>query len=292
MNASQPARGPGRDGFVTEIDPSQSGAASLIASTFFGGSGADYGRSIAVDAPGHAYVGGITYSHDYPVSPNAYQSTYSGGGDAFLSEFHLDNSPGGYSTYLGGAGADDIRKLLIDPAGHVALAGYTSSANFPITQGAAQPLLGGTGAANAFLTILDVHTSASQALVYSTYYGGSVAEVASDLKRDAKGKYYLGGYSLSPDLPVSQNALNPVSAKTGLNGFVAVIDPGSPPMNALVYSSYVTGPGSQTVNGVAVDANGAIYVTGSATGDVFPAGLQAHPSGTGNADTFLLIFRP
>jgi hypothetical protein len=284
------ARSAARDIFVAEIAPELSGSASLVASTYFGGSGTDYGRTIAVDAPGHVYVAGLTYSRDFPLSSSATQSAYAGGGDAFLAEFDLSHAQGGYSSYLGGSGTDDAKKIVIDSAGRIALTGYTSSADFAITQNAAQPLLGGTGAVNAFLTLLDTRAPASQAVVYSTYFGGSVAEVASDLKRDATGKYYLGGYSFSPDMPVSQNTLNPIAGTGGLNGFLAVIDPSAPPVNAFIYSSYVTGPGSQTVNGVAV-ANGAIYVTGSATGDIFPSGLQSHTVGH-DADAFVLIFTP
>jgi L-ascorbate metabolism protein UlaG (beta-lactamase superfamily) len=42
-------------------------------------------------------------------------------------------------------------------------------------------------------------------------HGGSGAEVAYDLKRDTAGKYYLGGYTLSRDLPVTIDAPNPGS---------------------------------------------------------------------------------
>jgi len=292
VNAFRPARAALRDLFVSEIDPTLTGTASLVASTYFGGSGSDYGRAIAVDAPGHVFVAGQTYSADYAMSPAPLLGAYAGGGDGFLTEFFLTSASGGYSSYFGGSGIDDIRKIVIDPAGRVALTGYTSSADFPVTQNAEQPLLGGTGAFNAFLTILDTKAAGPAALIYSTYYGGSVAEAANDLKLDASGKYYLGGYSLSPDLPVSQNALNPVSAKTGLNGFIAVINPAAPPVNALTYASYVTGPGSQVVNGLDVDAGGTIYATGYATSDVFPAGYQSHPSGDGNADMFILVFKP
>ena len=73
---------------------------------------------------------------------------------------------------------------------------------------------------------------------------------------------------------------------------MAVIDPSAPPLNALFYASYITGPGSQSVNGVDVDASGAIYVTGSTSGDIFPAGFQSHTTGSGNSDAFVLIFVP
>jgi hypothetical protein len=204
----------------------------------------------------------------------------------------LTHGQGGYSTYLGGAGIDEVRKILIDPAGRIALTGYTNSPDFPITQNAAQPFLGGPGATNAFLTLLDITAQPSQALVYSTYFGGSVAEVALDLRLDAKGSYYLGGYSMSPDMPVSQNALNPVAGQGGLNGFVTVLNPALPPFNALGYSSYITGPGSQAVYGVDVDAAGTIYVTGWTTGNVFPPGYAVPFNGPSNSDAFLLVFTP
>ena len=290
-NAVFTSRAGGRDIFISELDPSKSGAASLVASHYFGGSGTDYGRSIAVDALGRVYVSGITFSRDLPITANPYQAVSSGSGDAFVVEFELTLPLILYSSYLGGSGTDDAKKILIDPAGRIALAGYTSSANFPITQNAFQPFLGAADATNAFLTILDLTVPGSQAVVYSTFFGGSVAEAAYDLRRDASGKYYLGGYSVSPNLPVSQNALNSVSAKDGINGFIAIIDPGAPPLNSLIYSSYVTGPGSQIVYGVDFAVSGNIYATGYATSDIFPAGYQSHTSGPGNSDAFLLGFK-
>ena len=291
-NSIFPNRAGGRDIFVTELDPAQSGSASLVSSGYLGGTGTDYGRGIAVDAAGLVYLTGLTYSHDITITPNAYQLTSTGAGEIFLMKLDLAAPIILYSTYLGGSGIDDARKVIVDPAGRVALAGYTSSANFPVTQNAFQPLLGGPNATNAFLAIVDLTVPPTQALVYSTYFGGSVAEVAYDLRRDANGKYALGGYSYSRNLPVSQNTLNPVPANGGMNGFVAVIDPAAPPLNSLVYSSYVTGRGSQVVNGVDIDASGAIYLTGSATSDIFPAGYQTHYTGPGNADAFIFIFTP
>jgi len=291
-NSIFPNRAGGRDVFVTELDPAKGGAAALVASGYLGGTGTDYGRGIAVDAAGLVYLTGLTYSHDVTITPNAYQLTSTGNGEIFLMKLDLAAPIILYSTYLGGSGIDDARKVIVDPAGRVALAGYTSSANFPVTQNAFQPLIGGPNATNAFLAILDLTVPPPQALVYSTYFGGNIAEVAYDLRRDANGKYAFGGYSFSPNLPVSQNTLNPVSANGGMNGFIAVIDPATPPLNSLVYSSYVTGPGSQIVNGVDIDASGIIYVTGSATSNIFPAGYQAHFTGPGNADAFIFIFTP
>jgi hypothetical protein len=287
----------GWDSFLTVLNIFTPGTSSLVISTYFGGSGDDYGRSVAVDAAGNIYIAGMTYSKDLPVSPTPYQSAYAGAGDAFLTKFDPTVTYGLYSTYLGGSGTDDARKILIDPQGRVALTGFTSSIDFAITQNAQQPFLGGPGATNAYLTLIDPSQPYTQALVYSTYFGGSVAEVAYDVKVDNAGVYYFGGYSMSPDMPVTANALNPAALMPGgLNGFVAAIKPSLPPGSALRYASLVTGssatPGTQIVNGVDVDANGAIYLTGWATADIFPPGYTSHTTAAGNPDAFIWVFTP
>jgi hypothetical protein len=290
-NATLPASQGGTDMFITELDPRQSGAASIVASGYFGGAGLDYGTSVAVDAAGFVYVAGVTYSFNLPITAGAYQATGIAGGEAFLVEFALEYPLILHSTYLGGSGTDGAKKILIDPAGKVAVAGYTSSANFPITQDAYQPFLGGPYATNAFLSILDLNTPV-QSLVYSSFFGGSVDEVPYSLRLDPNGNYYLGGFTLSPDLPVSQNAVNPSSSRTGFDGFIALINPAAPPLNSLVYSSYVTGPGSQIVYSVDFDASGTVYATGFSTGDIFPAGYQTHTAAQGVAEVFIYGFKP
>ena len=290
-NATLPSNQGGTDMFITELDPSKSGAASIVASGYFGGSSLDYGSSVAVDASGFVYVAGVTYSSDLPITAGPYQATAKPGGEAFLVELVLEYPLILHSTYLGGSGTDGAKKILIDPAGRVAVAGYTSSADFPITQDAYQPFLGGPNATNAFLSILDLNTPV-QSLVYSTFFGGSVDEVPYSLRLDPNGNYYLGGFTLSPDLPVSQNAINSSSSRAGFDGFITVINPAAPPLNSLVYSSYVTGPGSQIVYGVDFDASGTVYATGFSTSDIFPAGYQTHATAPGIAEVFIYGFKP
>jgi Beta-propeller repeat len=297
-NATFPQNAGGTDMFITELDPRLSGAASVIASAYFGGAGLDYGTSVAVDATGFVYVAGVTYSFDIPITGGAYQATANGGGEAFVVEFALEYPLILHSTYLGGSGTDGAKRIVIDPNGNVAIAGTTSSANFPITQSAYQSLLGGPHAtpggpnpSNAFLSILNLNTPV-QSLVYSTFFGGSVDEVPYSLRLDANGTYYLGGFTLSPDLPVSQNAINGSSAKGGFDGFIALINPGKPALNSLLYSSYVTGPGSQIVYGVDFDASGTIYSTGFATGNIYPAGYQTYTAAPGIAEVFLYGVKP
>jgi hypothetical protein len=275
------------DGWVAEFDPSQSGTASLVSSTYLGGSGQDVPRSIAVAADGQVWVAGYTRSSDFPTTQNSFRPSYVGGGDAFLTRLDLSANAVTYSTFLGGSGQDQATKILVEPSGRVAVTGFTLSGNFPVTANALQGSPAGNG--DVFLTVLDpAAKDFTTALVYSTYFGGTDGDVPYDLRRDAAGKYYVCGYTLSLDLPV-QNALAPASDFGALDGFLAVIDPAASPLKSLVYSSYVTGPGYQIAYGVDVDAQGVVYLTGTVLGDVF-GGTGAKAPANSGLNVFLLVF--
>jgi len=298
----QTTRVSGFDGFIAEFDPTQSGASSLIYSTYLGGSGQDLPHAIAVDPAGNIYVAGITYSNDFPTTPTSYQPFYSnnqqGDGDGFLTELNPNTGVMLYSTYLGGTLTDDVKKIVVEPGGHVALAGFTQSFDFPISQNAYQPAFKPqatcqlnpvyTCAPNGFLTILDLTatTPLVQGLVYSTYFGGTGGDVVLDLRRDSAGRYVMGGYTLSSDFPVTANALSSTTSGFGIDGFIAILDPVKPPTSQLVYSSYVTGPGFQVVYGVDVDASGLIYAAGFSTSNLFTNGVQ--DSNVGKMSGFML----
>jgi len=291
-NAFQSTRLGSNDIFIAEIDPTQSGTPSLVYSTYWGGTGSDVARSIAVDAAGTVYTTGYTYSRDLTITNGAYSGNYEGGGDVFVMKLDIVNNVLKYSTYLGGTGFDEAKKILLLPGGKIALAGYTLSDDYVVTQNAYQWVNKGlTG--NAFLTILNPALQGAPAIVYSTFYGGSGGEVAYDLRTDAAGKFYMVGYTLSADLPVTNGALNMVANPNGgYNGFVAILDPSALPNNALVYGSYVTSSGSQIAYAVELDNAGNVYVTGFTTGSIFPAGAAVHANGDGNFDPFLLGFMP
>jgi len=277
------------DAFIVVIDPTQSGTASEPYGSFFGGSSEDAGRSIALDAAGNVYIAGVTFSTDLPISANAYQQGYTGGGDAFIAEFNLNSATLIYGTFLGGSSEDEAKKMLIDPAGRIAMAGYTLSPDFPTTKNALQTAFGGVS--NAFLAILDPKTSGpGVGLTYSTYYGGSGGEVAYDLKLDSAGRYYLCGYTLSRDLPVTPGALNPTTTGAGYDGFIAVIDPSVAGSGGLVYGSYVTSPdGAQVVYGIDVDLAGNISALGVTTSAIYPNGYAPN-SLPGKLSAFLMTF--
>ena len=90
---------------MTKLDAS---GAALVYSTYLGGSDVDDGGyGIAVDGAGNAYVTGHTASTDFPTTAGAFDTTYNGGDDAFVTKLNPSGSALVYSTYLGGSGDDD-----------------------------------------------------------------------------------------------------------------------------------------------------------------------------------------
>src|SRR5262249_24875634 len=117
----------GGDAFVFKLSPD---GASLIYSTFLGGSADDFARGIAVDASGSAYIAGVTLSKDFPTA-NALQADFGGARDAFVAKLSPDGSQLVYSTYLGGNGTDEANGIAVDADGNAYVTGETTNVSFP-----------------------------------------------------------------------------------------------------------------------------------------------------------------
>lgn len=289
FGAFQSAKNGGYDAFISVFDPSRSGNDSLVFSSYIGGITQDVARSIVVDDAGAAYIGGYTYSADFPTTAGSFRPFYSGLGDAFLAKIDVGGSQIAYATFLGGSNQDQAKKIVLQPDGRVGIVGFTLSDNFQITQNAIQPIHAGNG--DVFFTILDLKAvQFSDALVYSTFFGGNDADVAYDLRRDASGKYYFCGYTMSADFPL-RNPLEPVSKGGGVDAFAAIIDPVAPINNALIYSSYLTSNGLQVAYACDFTTDGRMLVSGYSTGALFAPG-QAQPVIPTNTNIYLLAFLP
>ncbi len=121
------------DAFVTKLDAS---GAALGYSSYLGGGEYDAGQGIAVDGAGSAYLTGYTQSADFPTTAGAFDTTYNGGVDAFVTKLNASGAALVYSTYLGGSDDDFGNAVALDGAGSAYLTGYTRSADFPTTAGA------------------------------------------------------------------------------------------------------------------------------------------------------------
>ena len=162
----------------------------LLYSTYLGGSSYDEGTSIAVDAAGHAYVAGSTYSYNFPVVNPAQDFGYT-----FVSKFSQDGSALIYSTYIGTT-SFEVPSIAVDMAGCAYITGATDWNEFPVVN-PVQATLGGK--TDPFVTKL---SPGGSALVYSTYLGGSNADAGKGIAVDADGNAYVTGYTYSNDFTV------------------------------------------------------------------------------------------
>ncbi len=148
----------------------------LVYSTYLGGSDEEAGRGIAVDGSGNAYVTGFTSSADFPTM-NALDSSLGGLGDVFIVKLSGDGQTLLYSTYLGGSdsnyGGEHGYGIAVDGSGNAYVTGSTISTDFPMMN-ALDSNLGGS--VDAFIVKL---SSDGQTLLYSTYLGGSDADLGS-----------------------------------------------------------------------------------------------------------------
>jgi Beta-propeller repeat len=122
---------------------------NLLFSTLLGSHGTDEGNGIALDNADNVYITGDTDSDQYPVTSGAVQPNRKGGFDIVFSVLDPMGGVLQYSTFLGGSADDSGYAIALDPYANVYLTGVTSSFNFPITAGVAQPQPGG-GTTDAF----------------------------------------------------------------------------------------------------------------------------------------------
>jgi hypothetical protein len=162
------------------------------------------------------YIAGATTSKRLPVTSSSYQAAYGGEslnyftGDAFVAKINPSSSGLIYLTYLGGSQDDAGLGLAVDDAGDAYVTGFTNSPNFPTTAGAFRTTFQGKGGnsiqpgGDAFVTKLNPQGSA---LIYSTYLGGNQDEWGLAIGIDSAGNAYVGGVTLSLNIPVTAGVL-------------------------------------------------------------------------------------
>jgi len=272
------------DAFVVKFDPS----GRLVYSTYLGGKGADAGVAIAADSAGAAYVAGHTASQDFPVK-NAAQAVRGGPiPDGFVVKLSPEGADVAYSTFLGGSSFDSANAIAVDSRNKVYVAGE-AGIGFP-TKGAIQASVNGP-VSDAFVAKIDPDASGPASMVYSTLLGGPARDVANGIAVDNKQNAYVTGLA-GRDFP-TKNALQTKNGGcasalgTAAGGcpdaFVAKLNPAG---SALEFSTNLGGKGDDAGMGIAVDASGGAYVTGTA-GAGFPIKNGAHKKVNGESDAFI-----
>jgi uncharacterized repeat protein (TIGR01451 family) len=258
--------------FLTKLSPT----GGMDYSTYYGGSNSEYGKAIAIDSTGNAFITGITASKDFPTK-NAFQSTYGGGSDAFVVEINTAGSTAIYSTYLGGSSQDSGNGIAVDSLGSAYVTGETKSINFPTHN----PLQSTTSGDSIFVAKL---TPGGNGLVYSTYFGGNAGQAGAAIAIDPAKNVYVTGTTNSGNFPLHNPFRN--------NFAFAYAFKLNPAGNALIYSTYLGGKSVDTGTGIAADSAGNAYITGYTQSTDFPTHNPVQPALAGLSDAFLLVFNP
>jgi uncharacterized protein (TIGR03437 family) len=181
-----------------------------------------------------------------------------------------------YATFAGGAGEDAALAIKADAQGSAYVAGFS-----------------GTTDVQAFVTKFSPDGSR---ILFTTYFGGTGVDLATGLAIDPAGNIYVCGSTSSSDFPVANGfrmTYGGGPADLMADGFIVKINPAG---DAITYASYIGGSGADTAKGIAVDATGSAYVTGSTASLDFPVAnaLQAtNRGGTyGKTDAFVMKVNP
>ena len=214
-------------------------------STYLGGGGTDAGEDIVVDASANVYLTGFTTSSGW--TSGGFDTTYSGGGDAFAAGLSASGQHL-WSTYLGGDSDDYGIGIAADSLGSVYVVGKSYSSGW--TSGGFETTYSGSG--DAFVAKL----SASGQHLWSTYLGGSGLDSGLDIAVDTSGDVYVTGATYS-------SGWTSGGFDTTHNGvydaFVAKLSDSG----AHLWSTYLGGSSENYGQGIAVDVSGSVYVAGT-----------------------------
>jgi hypothetical protein len=245
-NAAQRTYAGGCDGFVAILGPDR----LLAYATYLGGPQQERISALDVDAAGNVYVAGDTGSASYPTTPGAFDVSFAGGLDVFVTKI----SPSGalaYSTFLGGNDFELPLGITVDASNRAHVVGYTGSHDFPTTPGAVSRVHQARD--DAFYTRLDA-TGAT--VSYSTLVGGAGGENAIDVALDTTGAAYVGGTTDSGDLPTTV-AFQP-SSRGESEGWLMKIGADG----ALKFLTYYGGSRNDSIQNLVVQGS-SVFVSGS-----------------------------
>jgi hypothetical protein len=281
-----------QDGFVTKLAANGSG---IVWSTYFGGDDKDVIRDLDIDGSGNVYLAVTAIGRQHPhITQGVFQPSLAGGTDHVVAKLSSDGRQVLYASYLGGSGDDGWPpSIRVDSAGNAYFLGHTFSNDFPVTPNAIQSTPGG----NVDLFLSKISANASS-LLFSTYIGGNSIDGTEThgLALDSAGNAYVAAGTKSTNLPTTPGAFQGSYRGTGGpstggnsnyqgDGFVMKISANG---SNLLGCTYLGGSEGEGIEGVDVDAQGNVYVSGSTYSHNFPVtagAVQANLAGT--ADFFL-----
>jgi len=258
-------------------------------STYFGGSGQDQIRDVALDAAGNMYVVGGTGTPTFPTTPGAFDRSFNGTYDIFIAKF----SPTGqllFSTFLGGPGYDRAYAVELDPSGNIVIGGRTGG-GLPGTAGKFNPtfkggkVVGVYGQQDGFVCKLNPTASA---VIFCGYIGTLDEHITRDVAVDPSGNIYATYLADQSGISSSWTAggYKPTFPGSSTNLIVKIAPDGS----SILGGTWFGGSGEEGGNPSLRWFNGKVYLAGhTASPDLPTPGGFDHTLG-GTVDDYLAVF--
>lgn len=249
---------------------------SLLSSTYLGGSSGDFGTSIVIDNLGNIFVGGWTYSSNFPTTSGAYDTTFGGDADGFVSKLNNNLSSLLNSTFLGGNAYDPVTDMKLLNNGNILIGGVTQSTNFPVTSGAYQPNHAPqngpwpNGYRDAYISIMNPTLTLLNA---STYLGGSYEDWLLSIDYDTNSNIFVSGYTYSSDFPTTPGAYD-ITFNGQWDIFVSKLNPN---LTSLVASTFLGGDGGEGAY-LDLDDRSKVILGGGTSSSNFPLTSDAYNS--------------
>jgi hypothetical protein len=262
------------EAFVTKMSVDGS---SLVYSTYLGSNGSDLGEEIVVTSAGEAIVSGWLGGSGFPTTTGAYDTSYNGYSDVFVTKFNAAGNALVFSTFFGGSNEDRPNGLALAVDGSIYVAGQTMSSNMPTTSGAHDTTH--NGGWDAFVAKFN---AAGSQLLYSTYLGGASTDWAFGVAAAPDGSAVVVGGAMSSGFPAIGGAYD----ATHNGSFDAFVVKMNPTGGTVAWSTFLGGSGVDQAMSVDVDANAAIYVAGTC-GVGYPTTAGAYDVANDGGEAFV-----
>ncbi len=198
------------------------------------------------------------FQNDYPTTSGAFDTTYNGADDVFVTKLNPTGTSLVYSTFIGGSDIDRSSDIAIDYSGNTYVTGYCfeGTTGYPTTFGAYDTTH--NGGADVFVTKLN---PVGSSLVYSTFIGGADIDMGSDIAIDTTGNVYITGFTSDTviDYPTTSGAYDTTHNGGLTDVFVTKLNPTG---TSLVYSTFIGGSDIDVGHSITIDLSGDAYITG------------------------------
>ncbi|MGA1847749.1 MAG: SBBP repeat-containing protein [Thermoplasmatota archaeon] len=253
----------------------------LVYSTLVGGSSYDDQANDGKPSRDGGFVyTGYTFG-GHPVAGTPYDGSHNGAMDCICVKLNPTGSNLVFSTYMGGSGTERGHSIFLDDQENIFITGYTSSADFPTTEGSYDPTYNG-GEYDIFITKL---SKDGKSLLYSTYVGGSERDQAEGITVDGSGNAIIAGNTLSTNYPTTIGAYD-TTPNGGADYVVTKIDQTG---GSLVFSTLVGGSSNDIGKDIEMGSDGHFYVFGTVESSDMPTSAASFDnSHNGNKDFFIL----